>query len=72
VLTTSLCCCAERIYRARHPLDLVRANAGRERSRGEDWGADMQTNVCATRDYELLAGNIPQKTTGKLHVIVES
>jgi len=46
---TPMCCCALRTYSGRHPFDSVFVNTRRARQRGDDWGADIKGDVCATR-----------------------
>jgi len=49
---TPLYCCALRTYSGRHPDDSVFVNTQRPRQRGDDWGADIKGDVCATRGYD--------------------
>jgi len=37
-------------YSARHAVDSVFVNTRRARWRGDDWGADIKGDVCATRN----------------------
>jgi hypothetical protein len=48
---TALYCCALRTHSAWHPVDSALVNTRRARQRGDDWGADIKGDVCATRGW---------------------